>query len=614
MEEFAKNKSTIIKILKKVLKAIIGVFIGTNAGIVMLMIMVVVIVIASNNFSSSAVYTTFSEDVEAYRSIVLNQCKKENIEYYVDVVLAIMQVSTGGQGEDVMRSSCKEYNTLYGKEDDDITDAVYSIECGVKEIKKLIDMCDIQDLYDTSNLQIMYQSYEYNRDYVAYAYDNGGYNSDSAYEFAFDNDINNRNENFAISVSMYIDILTGGIREFSDPLAIYSIIKNYDDDYKKILYKGVRQQPVLSASSGTIIKIEDKIDYYRIDVAYQDYIIHYNYVSNVNVEEGQEITKGDKLGTVTFINEYDEYVMEFSMELSEEHVNPNDYLNKLIIDKQELTEEQIQEGVNVSAYAKSLIDVIPYVEGGTDINGCDEIGLIRAMYTYCNGYENSEYTSLPTTYEDLINSSYVSYKLDKTVYIRPHVLYEGDIIIYKDNDGNYCDAGIYVGNSRIVHMNKETAEMRFYTYMEPALMIRIVGHTPSGMLWPLPGYTRANISSEFSPNRINPVTGVNESHNGTDIAAPTGTKVVAARAGTVIEANYNSGAGYHIVIDHGDGIRTYYFHSSELIASEGDEVNAGDVIMLVGSTGQSTGPHLHFGITINGEWVDAMDYSYSGEE
>lgn len=145
-------------------------------------------------------------------------------------------------------------------------------------------------------------------------------------------------------------------------------------------------------------------------------------------------------------------------------------------------------------------------------------------------------------------------------------------------------------------------------------LLRFVGHTESGMLWPLPGYTRANISSEFAPNRINPVTGVNESHNGTDIAAPTGTQVVAAKAGTVIEANYNNGAGYHIVIDHGDGVKTYYFHSSQLIANEGDEVKAGDVIMLVGSTGQSTGPHLHFGITINGEWVNAMDYSYINEE
>ena len=61
-------------------------------------------------------------------------------------------------------------------------------------------------------------------------------------------------------------------------------------------------------------------------------------------------------------------------------------------------------------------------------------------------------------------------------------------------------------------------------------------------------------------------------------------------------------------------VKTYYFHSSQLIANEGDEVKAGDVIMLVGSTGQSTGPHLHFGITINGEWVNAMDYSYINEE
>lgn len=81
----------------------------------------------------------------------------------------------------------------------------------------------------------------------------------------------------------------------------------------------------------------------------------------------------------------------------------------------------------------------------------------------------------------------------------------------------------------------------------------------------------------------------------------------------MVDASYSSSAGYHIIIDHGNGIKTYYYHSSQLIAEVGDIVEAGDVIMLVGSTGQSTGPHLHFGITVDGEWVDAMDYTYIGE-
>ncbi|MBS5269898.1 MAG: peptidoglycan DD-metalloendopeptidase family protein [Eubacterium sp.] len=603
-----------IKIIKKVVKVISKIFASTGFIIILLIIMTVVIVVSGNNFSESVVYTTFSPSVEQYRSIVQNYCKQENIEYYTDVVLAIMQVTSSGEGEDVMQSSNKEYNTLYGKEDDDITNAQYSIECGVKEIKTLIEMCNVQDLYDTANLQIMYQAYEYNRGYVAYAYENGGYSSDSAYTYAADNGITNRNEDFAINVSMYIDILTGGIREFADPLAIYSIIKDYSDDYKCRLYKGVRKQPVLSASSGLVTHIEDGADYSRIDVSYLDYVIHYNYVSDVSVEEGQEVTKGSKIGTVTFDNENDCYVLEFSIELAGEYVNPNDYLNKLVIDKQELDDQTVQQGIDVSAYSKTLIDNIAYLEGGSDINGCDRIGFIKAVYCAYNNNENTEYASMPTDYEELISSSLVSYKLDEAVYIRPQIMYEGDVIIYKDENGNYSNAGIYVGNSRIVHMTENGAVMSFYNFEEAAVLLRFAGHTESGMLWPLPGYTRANISSEFAPNRINPVTGVNESHNGTDIAAPTGTQVVAAKAGTVIEANYNNGAGYHIVIDHGDGVKTYYFHSSQLIANEGDEVKAGDVIMLVGSTGQSTGPHLHFGITINGEWVNAMDYSYINEE
>ena len=464
----AVDTYTAVKIIKTVAKAIAGIFTSFGFIIILLIIMIVVIVASGNNFSQSAVHTTFSPEVEQYRSTVLDYCKQENIEYYVDVVLAVMQVTTGGQGDDVMRSSNKEFNTLYGKEDDDITNASYSIECGVKEIKNLIEMCNIQDLYDTANLQIMYQAYEYNRGYVAYAYENGGYSSDSAYTYAADNDITNRNEDFAINVSMYIDILTGGIREFADPLAIYSIIKDYSDDYKCRLYRGVRKQPVLSASSGLVTHIEDDADYSRIEVSYLDYVIHYNYVSDVSVEEGQEVTKGSKIGTVTFDNENDCYVLEFSIELAGEYVNPNDYLNKLVIDKQELDEQTVQQGIDVSAYSKTLIDNIAYLEGGSDINGCDRIGFIKAVYCAYNNNENTEYASMPTDYEELISSSLVSYKLDEAVYIRPQIMYEGDVIIYKDENGNYSNAGIYVGNSRIVHMTENGAVMSFYNFEEAA--------------------------------------------------------------------------------------------------------------------------------------------------
>ncbi|MFB9756466.1 murein hydrolase activator EnvC family protein [Paenibacillus hodogayensis] len=123
--------------------------------------------------------------------------------------------------------------------------------------------------------------------------------------------------------------------------------------------------------------------------------------------------------------------------------------------------------------------------------------------------------------------------------------------------------------------------------------------------WPLPG--RSTISSGFV-QRINPVTKKNESHKGIDIPAPAGTEIHAAAPGTVIIAQWVNGYGNTIVIDHGGGLQTWYGHARGLAASEGDYVKTGDVVSYVGSTGQSTGNHLHFEVRQNGVPVDPIPY------
>lgn len=102
----------------------------------------------------------------------------------------------------------------------------------------------------------------------------------------------------------------------------------------------------------------------------------------------------------------------------------------------------------------------------------------------------------------------------------------------------------------------------------------------------------------------------NHTHMGLDIAATTGTPIKAAADGTITFSGYTSGYGYLIIIDHGNGITTYYGHCSKLYKSKGATVTAGDVIAAVGSTGNSTGPHLHFEIRKNGEYVDPYEYLY----
>lgn len=100
-------------------------------------------------------------------------------------------------------------------------------------------------------------------------------------------------------------------------------------------------------------------------------------------------------------------------------------------------------------------------------------------------------------------------------------------------------------------------------------------------------------------------------HKGIDIAAPVGTKIKAAAAGTVITSEYNSGGyGYLIIIDHGNGVQTYYGHCSKLYVTAGTKVDAGDVIAAVGSTGDSTGNHLHFEVRVNGTQINPQNYIY----
>ena len=126
-------------------------------------------------------------------------------------------------------------------------------------------------------------------------------------------------------------------------------------------------------------------------------------------------------------------------------------------------------------------------------------------------------------------------------------------------------------------------------------------------MWPLPS-SHTKISSQFSM-RNHPILGYARQHTGIDIPAPKGTKIMAANSGTVILRKTNSGYGNYIVVDHGGGQATLYAHMSAFAGfGVGDSVKRGDVIGYVGSTGLSTGNHLHFEIIINGTQVNPVPY------
>lgn len=123
--------------------------------------------------------------------------------------------------------------------------------------------------------------------------------------------------------------------------------------------------------------------------------------------------------------------------------------------------------------------------------------------------------------------------------------------------------------------------------------------------WPCPSSTR--ITSDYG-TRISPTSGASSNHKGIDIGAAHGADIVAAADGTVKAATYSSAAGNYVMIDHGGGLYTVYMHASSLTVSTGQTVAAGQVIAKVGSTGISTGSHLHFGVSLNGSYVSPWSY------
>lgn len=123
--------------------------------------------------------------------------------------------------------------------------------------------------------------------------------------------------------------------------------------------------------------------------------------------------------------------------------------------------------------------------------------------------------------------------------------------------------------------------------------------------WPAPSSSR--ISDDYG-TRTHPILGIQQFHNGVDLAAPGGSPILAVYDGKVVAADYNSSMGNYIMIDHGDGLYTIYMHASALYVSKGTEVTKGQKIAAVGSTGRSTGNHLHFSVRLNGSYVNPWQY------
>lgn len=165
----------------------------------------------------------------------------------------------------------------------------------------------------------------------------------------------------------------------------------------------------------------------------------------------------------------------------------------------------------------------------------------------------------------------------------------------------------------IEQAEKEFDEAKYREWLATSVppTTTVAGHltnTVNGITWFTP--TKNYWVSSYFGGREDPFTGEwDYSHNGVDLAAPKNTPIYATRAGLVTYAGYQDrGAGNYIWINHGDGYRSIYMHMTRYIVSVGQHVEAGEVVGYVGTTGRSTGYHLHFGIKYGDHYVDPLDY------
>lgn len=166
------------------------------------------------------------------------------------------------------------------------------------------------------------------------------------------------------------------------------------------------------------------------------------------------------------------------------------------------------------------------------------------------------------------------------------------------SDADYYAAEIQAQEELIAAIKRAEAE-------KAAAGVEEHPYTGGAFRWPCPSSTR--VTSDYG-TRVSPMSGASSNHKGIDIGASAGADIIAAADGTVTAASYSSAAGNYVMIDHGGGLYTVYMHASSLLVSPGQNVSAGDVIAKVGSTGISTGSHLHFGVSLNGSYVSPWSY------
>lgn len=180
--------------------------------------------------------------------------------------------------------------------------------------------------------------------------------------------------------------------------------------------------------------------------------------------------------------------------------------------------------------------------------------------------------------------------------------------IYKlSTDISNKAAAIAEYEAQIAAENEEIKALEAAVAEERKRLAAEQGRRYDGGMFTFPAPSMTRVSDEYG-YRIHPILGTQQFHNGVDLAAPGGSPILAAYNGRVVAADYSATMGNYIMIDHGDSLYTIYMHASALYVSKGQEVSKGQKIAAVGTTGRSTGNHLHFSVRKNGNYVSPWNY------
>ena len=317
-----------------------------------------------------------------------------------------------------------------------------------------------------------------------------------------------------------------------------------------------------------------------------------------SLEKQLESIVSEMEGTKTKIEEKETEISAKEEELIQAKVDENDQYESMKKRIKYMYENGNTQFVEILCESKSIGEFLNNAEYITTISEYDRTMLVEFQAVVKDVEEQeaalqAEYDELETMQNDLITKQDSVTELMETK--------DAEIEQISSDLGNTKDKLSELQAAAAAAERKQQEKNSGYSNNAGASVI-----TGNGTFThPCPGYTY--ISSEFG-YREQPIAGASTNHKGMDFAAPAGTPIYAASSGTVTSASYSDNAGNMIVINHGNGLQTYYMHCNSMYVRAGQTVSKGQNIGAVGSTGNSSGPHLHFQVMQNGTPVNPRNY------